>query len=267
MKRVLAAIAAIAMIAAGFVINNSRKSGDAAAPTSRTPLVLWCVPDAADVCNSVASTSVLVSIKTPLETEAALAKGTRIDAVVTSSAWSDRMDDRQQVKIADPLGSTPIVVASRSGETVCSDAPCVIKTDTKAALPVPATLAASIVAALGTGGRPADEIPSATVAFLQAGGAPSSGFEPLTALVQARVVNAAVTTGATAKTIPGIEIRSMKGAVLQLTLAWLVDDRRLDEVSTALKARLTTLGWDKALATVPGPDGNSTVEAYVLLNT
>ncbi len=266
MKRVLAAVVAIALIAGGFYANSQRTDPE----RGREPLQLWCVTDAASVCEALASDRVVVTIATPVEMESTLTAATGpapINAVVSSPAWLKLLDDKSKLKISSSLASAPIVVATKSGVSTCTDLPCLIAPAARAALPVPKSLSASIVAAGGIGDKTEDQLNSAVLEHLRAGGTASAGLESMTALVSAGLLSAVVTIEPTTNGVAGVTVRPVSpSAVLELDIGWIDEDPRLDDLATRLAKEFRAQGWDSPNDTTVGPDSNATIDAYRILN-
>lgn len=263
MKRLAALLVAVALIVGGFAVHNRRTDPE----RGRPPLVLWCVPDAAAACARVTSSTVSVTLRTPLAMETALVSDPTVDAIVTSAAWLERADNQNKVKISAPLASTPIVVATRAGSTACRDIPCLAGPATKAALPKKDTLAASIVAAVAFDGKAEDEVPSAQLDVLRRGGPSTNGVDPMTALVTLPIVDAVVTIKPATANVAGVSVRAVTPAVsLQLSIGWIQEDPRLEGLAKKLRTAFTAEGWDGPLEPVPGPDSNAVVDAYGILN-
>jgi hypothetical protein len=262
-KRLVAFVAAVALVVGGFVVYNRRTDPE----RGRAPLVLWCVPDAAAACEAVASSRVLVTVKTPLAMETALSTDTTVDAIVTSLAWLERADDRAKLRVSAPLASTPIVVAIRAGTNGCRDLPCLTRPATKAALPPRATLAASIVGAGVFAGKAEDELSTNLVDLLRRGGPSTNGVDALTALVTVRLVDAVVTTKPATANVAGVTVQPVTPAAsLGLSIGWVRDDPRLDDLGKSLRSTFTDQGWDDPQRNVPGPDSTAVVDAYGILN-
>lgn len=263
MRRFAALIVAVALIVGGFVIHNRRTDPE----RGRPPLVLWCVPDAAAACGRVASSTVTVAVRTPLAMETALTSDTTVDAIVTSMAWIERADDRAKVKVSASLATTAIVVATRTGSRVCSDLSCLARPATKAALPRKDTLVASIVAAVAFNGKAEDDIPSAELDVVRRGGPSTNGVDAMTALVTLPIVDAVVTIKPATANVAGVSVRPVTPAAsLGLSIGWIREDPRLVGLAKKLSAAFTAEGWDGPRENVPGPDSNSVVEAYGILN-
>ena len=267
MKRVLAGLIAVALIGAGFFAHAKRTDPE----RGRAPLQLWCVADAALVCEAVQSRAagrVVVTIASPLQVEPSLAANKPIDAIVTSPAWIKSLDDQSRLRVQTPLASAPVVVVGRSGASGCVDLPCLIQPDTRAALPKSGTLAASIVAAAGTKEKTADEIPTLVLDHLRAGGTATAGIDPLTALVNAGLIAAVVTLKPSAGGLANVTVRPVNPtASLELDLGWITEDPRLDDLGRRLITEFRRQGWDPATVSPSGPDSTATMAAYVILNS
>ncbi len=266
MKRVLAALVAVVLIGAGFFAHAKRTDPE----RGRAPLQLWCVADAASVCQAVqskASGRVVVTIASPLQVEPALAANKPIDAIVTSPAWIKSLDDQSRLRVQTPLASAAVVVAQRSGATGCVDLTCLVEPKTRAALPKADTLAASIVAAGGIKDKTEEEIPSQIIEHLRAGGAGTAGFDPLTALVNAGLIAAVVTLKPSTGGLANVTVRPVSpSASLELDLGWITEDPRLDDLGRRLTTEFRRQGWDASIASPPGPDSTATLAAYGILN-
>lgn len=267
MKRVLAGLIAVALIGVGFFVHAKRTDPE----RGRAPLQLWCAADAAMVCAAVQSRAagrVVVTIASPLQVEPALAANKPIDAIVTSPAWIKSLDDQSRLRVQTPLASAPVVVVGRSGASGCVDLPCLIQPETRAALPKADTLAASIVAAAGTKEKTADEIPTQVLDHVRAGGTATAGIDPLTALVNAGLIAAVVTLKPSAGGLANVTVRPVTPtASLELDLAWITEDPRLDDLGRRLITEFRRQGWDAAAPTPSGPDSTATMAAYVILNS
>ncbi len=265
MKRVLAAVVAIGLIAAGFFVNGRRTDPE----RGREPLVLWCVPDAAEACNGVASSRVLVSIRTPSEIERDVTADRIVDAVVTSGPWLDRLEDQRRLAVAAPLAHAPLVIVTRTAEPpACASAACFLKGDRKVALPEPTSLAASLVVAGAVGSDTVDTLTSKQLTFAQVGGTPMPGVEPLTALVTVRLVDAVVTLGPATRNISGVKATAFTPALsLALKIGTIREDPRIDDLTKELRDVFTDLGWEPRTTDSPqSVDATTTLEAYGILN-
>ena len=268
MKRLAAFIVAVALIGGGFAVYNRRTDPE----RGRPPLVLWCVHDAATACARVASGTVRVKVLTPLQMETALdsatsVDATSVDAIVTSAAWLERVDDRNKLKVSEPVASAPIVVATRAGSTICRDLPCLALPANRVALPKPNTLAASIVAAVVFAGKARDEIPSGQLDALRRGGPSTNGVEAMTALATVRLVDAVVTIKPATANVARVSVRAVSpSASIGLSIGWIREDPRLESLAKKLRGAFITEGWDSPAGSLPGPDSNAVVEAYGILN-
>ena len=266
MKRLLAAIVAIGLLATGFFVNAKRTDPE----RGRDPLVLWCVIDAADACNTVASDRVLVSIRTPSEIERDVTADKIVDAVVTSGPWLDRLEDVRRLAVAAPLASASIVIVTRMGDAPgCATTRCVLQADRKIALPRPTSLAASLVVASALDGQSADTLTSTQLTFLQGGGTPTP-TEALTALVTVRLVDAVVVLSPSVSGIAGAKLTQFVPPLpLTLKIGTIREDPRIDALTKRLRTSLGQLGWTPRstdTAGPVGPDASATLEAYGILN-
>lgn len=270
MKRVLAAVVAIGLIAAGFIVNGRRTDPE----RGRAPLVLWCVADAADACNAVASDRVLVSIRTPKQIEGDIVSekpGNVVDAVVTSPEWLARLDDRQRLVVSAPLAAAAIVVVTRATQAAgCVSAACLVKGDRKAALPDPGSLAAALVLAQSLAGGTGDDLSTKQLEFVQGGGTPTPGIEPLSALLTVRLVDAVVTLAPAAKNLNRAKTTKLSPPLsLTLDIGTIRDDPRIDALTDDLRKTFRSQGWSAGAdgaAALPSPDATATIDAYGILN-
>lgn len=273
MKRVLAAVVAIGLIAAGFIVNGRRTDPE----RGRAPLVLWCVADAADACNAVASDRVLVTIRTPKQIERDIVADSSdnsdngVDAVVSSPEWLARLDDRQRLAVSAPLASAPIVVVTRATQAAdCVSASCLVKGDRKAALPDRRSLAAALVLAQSLGGGTGDDLSTKQLDFVQGGGTPTPGIEPLNALLTVRLVDAVVTLAPAAKEVNGARTTQLSPPLtLALDIGTIREDPRIDALTEDLRTTFRSRGWtarSTRAPALPGPDSTATIDAYRILN-
>ncbi len=270
MKRVLAAVVAFGLIAAGFFINGRRTDPE----RGRAPLVLWCVADAAEACNAVASDRVLVTIRTPKQIERDIVnenQGSVVDAVVTSPEWLARLDDQQRLAVSAPLASAPIVVVTRATDAVpCVSASCLVKGDRKAALPDHRSLAAALLLAQSLGGGTGDDLSTKQLEFVQGNGTPTPGIEPLNALLTVRLVDAVVTLAPAARNVNGAKTTQLSPPLtLALDIGTIREDPRIDALTEQLRKTLRSQGWtarSTSTAALPGPDSTATIDAYGILN-
>ena len=263
MKRFAALVVAAALIVGGFVIHNRRIDPE----HGRPPLVLWCVPDAAAACERVASGTVVVTVKTPLDMDSEIAGDQSVDAMVTSEAWLQLVANRNRLEISAPLVSTPIVVATRSGEVFCREAQCLGGKTARTAFPERRTIAASVVAAALFNGKAADDIPIAQLEALKRGGPTLPNGDAMLALVNTRLVDAVVTTKPLTASVAGVSVRPVTPAAsVGLSIGWIKEDPRLEGLAKKLRTAFTAQGWDGPRENVPGPDSNAVVEAYGILN-
>ncbi len=270
MKRVLAAVVAIGLIAAGFFVNGRRTDPE----RGRSPLVLWCVADAADACNAVASDRVLVTIRTPKQIERDVVNETQgnvVDAVVTSPEWLARLDDQQRLAVSAPLASAPIVAVTRATQGAgCVSASCLVKGDRKVALPDHRSLTAALVLAQGLGGGTGDDLSTKQLEFVQGDGTPTPGIEPLNALLTVRLVDAVVTLAPTVKDVKGAKSTQLSPPLaLALDIGTIREDPRIDALTEDLRKTLRSQGWTPratGTSSLPGPDSTATIDAYGILN-
>lgn len=270
MKRVLAAVVAIGLIAAGFIVNGRRTDPE----RGRAPLVLWCVSDAAEACSAVASDRVLVSIRSPTQIERDIVnenQGSVVDAVVTSPQWLARLDDRQHLAVSTPLASAPIVVVTRATEAAgCVSASCLVKGDRKAALPDHRSLTAALLLAQSLGGGSGDDLSTKQLEFVQGNGAPTPGIEPLNALLTVRLVDAVVTLAPAVTDVKGAKSTQLSPPLaLALDIGTIREDPRIDALTEDLRKTFRSQGWSArstGAAALPGPDATATIEAYGILN-
>ncbi len=270
MKRVLAAVVAIGLIAAGFFVNGRRTDPE----RGRSPLVLWCVPDAADACNAVASDRVLVTIRTPKQIEGDIVNenvASVVDAVVTSPEWLARLDDRQRLAVSAPLASAPLVAVTRATQAAdCVSASCLVKGERNVALPDHRSLAAALLLAQSLGGGTSDDLSTKQLDFVQGNGTPTRGIEPLNALLTVRLVDAVVTLAPAVRGVEGAKTTQLSPPLaLALDIGTIREDPRIDALTDELRKTLRSQGWT-ARATgnpaLPGPDATATVDAYGILN-
>ena len=270
MKRVLAAVVAIGLIAAGFFVNGRRTDPE----RGRAPLVLWCVTDAAEACNAVASDRVLVTIRTPKQIEADVvneSEGNVVDAVVTSPEWLARLDDRQRLAVSAPLASAPIVVVTRATQAAgCVSASCLVEGDRKVALPDHQSLAAALVLAQGLGSGTGDDLSTKQLEYVQRGGTPTPGIEALNALLTVRLVDAVVALAPAAKDVNGAKTTQLSPPLtLALDIGTIREDPRVDALTEDLRNTFRSLGWSSrstSAPALPGPDATATIDAYGILN-
>jgi Bacterial extracellular solute-binding protein len=265
-KRVAAAIIAIALVVAGFVINGRRTDPE----RGKAPLRLWCVKDAERACKALLSNEALrvtVNIGSPLEVDKEVLTES-YDAIVTSAGWLDRLDNQARLKVAKPLASSPLVVAMRQDKAICVDMKCLANEDTRVAFPPADTLASSVAAAAVFAGRTADELPIQLVDYLRNGGARVADDDPLATLTSRRTIDGAVVIQAITKDTVVIVKPVKPTAMLQLELGYLTDNdnERLDTISVELRSQLLAQGWDGPVASLPGRAGAETVDAFTALN-
>ena len=270
MKRFLAAVVAIGLIAAGFFVNGRRTDPE----RGRAPLVLWCVIDAADACNAVASDRVIVTIRTPKQIEADVVNESRsnvVDAVVTSPEWLARLDDQQRLAVSSPLASAPIVVVTRANQSAgCVSASCLVEGDRKVALPDHKSLAAALVLAQGLGSRTGDDLSTKQLEYVQSNGTPTPGIEALNALLTVRLVDAVVALAPAAKEVKSARTTQMSPPLsLTLDIGTIREDSRIDALTEDLRKSFRSLGWSArstSTPALPSPDATATIDAYGILN-
>lgn len=270
MKRVLAAVFAIGLIAAGFFVNGRRADPE----RGRAPLVLWCVPDAAEACNAVASDRVLVTIRTPKQIERDVVNETQsnvVDAVVTSAEWLARLDDQRRLAVSEALASAPVVVVTRATQApVCVSPSCLVTGDRKVALPDHRSLTAALVLAQSLGGASGDALSTKELEFVQGNGTPTPGIEPLNALLTVRLVDAVVTLAPAVNDVKGAKTTQLSPPLtLALDIGTIREDPRIDALTDELRKTLRSQGWSArstSTPALPGPDSTATIDAYGILN-
>ena len=258
-RRILAALAAVAMLAAGFLVRRSLDDPQ----RGKAALRLACVPEAAAACSSVENS--VVDELSPAEIEKAL-KGAAgdppYDAVVTVGPWPERIKGRTEAATPTsdaPLVSSPVVVARRSGvtDTCASKLVCLVGLKGRASFPNVATTTSGAIIAAQTmqgGGVSQNDIAAETdkavalIAQLRSATAAANGFssDPITtltsggalldAVVDARVV---IPTDAAGLVVTPV----VPATTVQLRLIGFTSDERLPDVQSTLRRALTAAGW------------------------
>jgi Bacterial extracellular solute-binding protein len=260
-KRVAAAIIAIALVVAGFVINGRRTDPE----RGKAPLRLWCVKDAEQACNALATDRLIVTIGSPLDVDNA-DTAEKFDAVVTSAPWLDRLDAPNLLKTSAALAASSLVVATRTGNPKSAEMSVLINPDSRIAFPPPGTLAASVAATnVGKGGT-FDELTESQVVYLSQGGARITE-DALVTVTQTSLIDGAIVLEANTKNLSVTSTLVSPKAVLQLEIGYLIEDARLDKVRDGIRSELLREGWQEPYDIAPGPAGQETVRAFTALNT
>jgi hypothetical protein len=216
MRRLLAALAAVAMLAGGFLVWNTRRNSNGASGSSTTATgagaafdILWCVPEAVVACRRVAGR---VEQLTPADIESRLtapgisASQLQVDAIVATKPWLDRWLGIPIGLHIDPtpVASTQLVAVEKVGGPGCAgDLTCLLKRGSRLALPdLASTSAGTVAAALAIRSKGVTSIidalaPAVVTASEQVKeslATPRNSVEALQALLQINLLDAAVMT-------------------------------------------------------------------------
>lgn len=261
MRRVLAAVAAIAMIIAGFAAYNLRTDPD----RGREAVRMWCIPEAKTLCDDIASTqNVVVTVGSPKDVERQLLRAepgaAPYDVLVTAHHLVQRaMNTPNRPVQTYSIASTPIVAVTRTGQNSCGgDIACLLKsTDSAKRTAIPHPTATALGALAGAAAYRAADLTDATAdtepglaveAAIKEGvrSMQRQSLDPLVALTTVRLIDTVFATKAEHELInpAGTEATSLKPATsLQLEAAWLVADPRIATVVDGLKKAATTAKW------------------------
>ena len=269
MRRILAALAAVAMLAAGFFVRRSLDDPQ----RGKAALRLACVPEAAAACSSVENS--VVDELSPADIEKAL-KGaggdSPYDAVVTVSPWPERIKGVTQAAVPTsdvPLVSAPIVVARRANapnSCTTSTLVCLVALKGRASFPNVRTSTSGVIIAAqtmkGGGIEPTDiaaetDASEALLTKLRVATA-ANGFssDPITTLTSGGALLDAVVDAAVVipKGAAGLVVTPVLPATtVQLRLVGFTGDDRLPDAQSTLRRALTASGW-QANATSGIPD-------------
>lgn len=273
MRRILAAVAAIAMVAGGFLVRRGLNNPE----RGKAPLRLWCVPEAALACNELPGARtgrVVVTVDSPANFESRLKsmdpQALSVDAIVTDPWWIDRAKPLPPaVANTTPLAASAIVVAQREGDANCEgDIRCL--TDRKASIPAidagitgPLAAASLFVITKADPANPDSDVVRANAHLLVELMKPiADGITPLQGLTSLKLLDAVVLSAAEFKQAApaGVVSRPLRPPTeIRLTLAAYVADARLATLAEDLRAQLLRTGWQT-------PGAPRTSPSNVLLN-
>lgn len=119
MRRVLAILGAVGMVAAALVIRQSLDDDSGPGRDGDDEVVLVCAADLVDACESIGG-GVEVRAETAADTAASIEDGALADDVdgwITTTAWVEVVESRapEAVGSVDPLATSPTVVATAPG--------------------------------------------------------------------------------------------------------------------------------------------------------
>ncbi len=129
MLRLLATLGAVAMIGGSIIVRGALDTSDGG-PNANDRIVIVCAADLETYCDAFGS-EVEIRLATAADTAEAIRTGSLADDVdgwVTSSAWLEVLGDNPALGKAEPLATSPIVVAGladRAGAltTLCDGTP------------------------------------------------------------------------------------------------------------------------------------------------
>jgi hypothetical protein len=258
-RRILAGLAAIAMLAAGFLVRRSLDDPE----RGKAPLTIACVPEALAACNAIARVRVTVTELSPADIEKALrnaAGAAPFDAVVTVSPWPERLKgSTAAVTPRSDVGlvASPVMVARRSAanDTCRAKLSCLVALDGRVAFPdIRSSTTGAIIAAATMKGGSVDageieaETPEAEKLVGQLREATTRQF-PLGAIgtltSAGALLDAAVDVSASIpQDVPGLVLTpAVPATTVQLRLLGFVDDERLATAEAGLRKTLQQAGW------------------------
>lgn len=218
MRRLLAAIAAVVMIAGGFLAyqarhDNANATDPATSDATGSEIAsIWCVPEAQAACEQLPN--VTATILSPAEIEARIVKAGKdpsalgVDAIVATKQWLDRWTPLSfDLKVdREAIAGTELVAVEKNGGLGCKgDLTCLLKAGSRLSIPdLRETSTGTIAAALSLQAEGATDlvddlapvVTSAASKVKRSLATPRTTIEALQALLAINLLDAVVMTRA-----------------------------------------------------------------------
>lgn len=284
MRKLFAAVAAIAMIVGGFAVWKSRgdssttNAGGSPRADANALKRLWCVPEAELACQQLPNRTVTVLTPAALEkliiSAGPSSDGLDVDGIVASSQWLQRwVPISAKLRLEKtPLATTELVAVveksgSSDGRSCAGQMLCLLKLGARLSLPSldvssAGTMAAATALKASGVTSPDDDSAANVVASLSAMRTilkkPRTSREALVALTQIHLLDAAVMTSAefTASGVAnGEAIPVSPAASITLSLGYIGEGTSTGNLHDQLAALLLRFGWSPP--TIPSSELDS----------
>jgi hypothetical protein len=285
MRRLLAAIAAVVMVAVGFIVWQARNDSSSKTPgTSASDIkTIWCVPEAEAACRK---TTYDVAIYPPTEIETLAKKAGSDsstlgpDAIVAPAQWLTRYATVLPSLRVDrtPLASTEIVSVEKVKGLNCQGKmTCLLAKDVRLGLPsISRTSSGLVVAAIALRAQGATDLSNiddpkvsgATNALTAHLTFSRTVDDPLTSLLNLSLLDAAVMTRADFGDLnrtDAVVSPLLPGGSLTVGVA-VFGSKNQPELHKELQdVLLATVGWKSAVTASAGPDDRFLNKTYEIL--